>query len=274
MAIEPTIERPIPAPRPLPPRPLPPRPFAPDAAALSVNATLLERIDLTDSVARFVVRPDSGRPHVEPGQYLSLGIVTDGRLLQRPYSTATIPGARDSLEFLIRRVPEGALTPRLWSLRAGDRLLIGPPKGLFTRIVGDSRAHLLVATGTGLAPFVAMTEAMRREQPRPRVVLVHGVSRVAELAYRDRFERRSGSGELEYVPTVSRPADHANDGWTGRTGRAESVLEAVWAAARLSVTDTIVYLCGNPSMIAAASTILVRSGMPADAIRSEHYWPG
>ncbi|HEX2755394.1 MAG TPA: FAD-binding oxidoreductase [Candidatus Limnocylindrales bacterium] len=241
---------------------------------LAANARIVEREDLTDSIARFVVRPDGELARVEPGQYLTLGLVIDGRLLQRPYSTATAPGERDALEFLVRRVPGGAFTPHLWKLRAGDRLRIGRPKGMFTRIPGDLRTHLLVATGTGLAPFKAMVEASGREPVRPRTVLVHGVSRLAELAWRDRFERLAAANELDYVPTISRPADPANDGWTGRTGRAESVLDAVWTTAGLEASGTVAYLCGNPSMIAAAREILLGRALADDAIRSEHYWPG
>jgi len=269
VALGPTVERVLP-----PRRPLPPGPAGAGLPAVGDNARIVEREDLTDSVARFVIRPDGDLPRPEPGQYLTLGLVIDGRLLQRPYSTATAPGDRDALEFLIRRVPGGALTPHLWSLQAGDRLRVGRPKGLFTRIPGDLRTHLLVATGTGLAPFKAMVEAIQREPVRPRVVVVHGVSHVAELAWRDRFEGLTAASGLDYLATISRSADPANDGWTGRTGRAESVLDAVWTEAGLTSSGTVAYLCGNPSMIAAARETLLQRGLSDEAIRSEHYWPG
>ena len=133
-------------------------------------------------------------------------------MLQRPYSTATAAGVSDELEFLIRLVPTGTLTPILWDLGVGTRVRLGPPRGAFTRIPGDRRTHLFVATGTGLAPFVAMLRALNDESGPPRAVAIHGVASVAELAYRDRASKRwQPDGRLAYVPshlTAGRPVEH------------------------------------------------------------------
>lgn len=231
------------------------------------------REDLSHSVARFRIRPDDRLPPVEPGQYLALGLMLDGRVIQRPYSTATRAGVAEELEFLIRLVPGGTFTPLLWDLAVGDRLRIGRPKGSFTRIPGDGRTHLFVATGTGLAPFVAMVDTLLLESAPPGAVVIHGVAHVAELAYRERFERWEADGLVTYVPTISRPGDPANAGWTGRTGRIDAILDDICTAHDLAPRDTVVYLCGNPGMIAAGERILVGRGLPDDAIRSEHYWP-
>lgn len=237
------------------------------------NAVVAGREDLNASVARFSIRPDILQPPVEPGQYLTLGLVVDGRIIQRPYSSATRAGVQEELEFLVRRVPGGAFSPLLWNLAVGDRLHIGRPKGLFTRIPGDRRTHLFIATGTGLAPFVAMIGTLLLEPAPPRIVAIHGVSRVDELAYRARFERWEADGLVTYVPSVSRPADVSNAGWVGRTGRIDAMLDDVWASQRLTAHDTVAYLCGNPEMIAAGTPILEHRGLPEGAIRSEQYWP-
>lgn len=269
MPVDATIERPL-----LSLRPLPARVGSAHAPApVTENAAVDGREDLTPSVARFRIRADVGLPHVEPGQYLSLGLVVNGRLVLRPYSTSTGAGTQEALEFLIRHVPGGTFTPLLWDLAVGDRLFIGRPKGLFTRIPGDGRTHLFIATGTGLAPFVAMIETLLLEPAPPGVVVVHGVAHLAELAYRERFERWASAGLVEYVPSISRPADPSNSGWTGRTGRIDAILDDVWAAHGLTPDATVAYLCGNPEMIAAGTRILAGQRLPQDAIRSEHYWP-
>ncbi len=239
------------------------------------NATITERDDLTAGIARFRIRADGPLPLVEPGQYLTLGLVVDGRLIQRPYSTATeTRSARDrDLEFLIRLVPDGAFTPRLWSMAAGDRLRLGPPKGRFTRIAGDQRTHLFVATGTGLAPFVAMLAAMRRDPAAPPAVVVHGVSTTAELAYRARLDRWAADGRVVYEPAISRPDDPSNAGWSGRIGRVAAILDDVWTTHRLSPATAVAYFCGNPEMISAGERLLRDRGLSEAAIRSEHYWP-
>jgi ferredoxin-NADP reductase len=251
---------------------------------LEPNATLAARFDLTPTIARFAIRPDDGVPPYDPGQYFALGLTVDGRPLQRPYSTASARGTRDELEFLIRLVPGGAFTPRLWALPVGDRLRIGRPKGLFTLRSGDPRTHLFVSTGTGLAPFVSMvgtlvggtgqTTADARPAPAPRAVVVHGVSHVAELAYRGRLERLAASGiGVRYAPVVSRPAHPTNAGWTGLTGRLDAQLDELCEVHRLDPADSVAYLCGNPEMIVTAEQILAGRGFAREAIVSEQYWP-
>jgi ferredoxin-NADP reductase len=269
MTVEGTTRRLPLAIRPLPPLAGPARP----GRVLADNATITLRTDLTDAIARFVVRADERTPHIEPGQYLALGLPVGGRLVQRPYSTATSSGAHHDLEFLVRLVPGGAFTPHLWRRAPGDRLWLGRPKGLFTLIPDDPRTHLFVATGTGVAPFVAMVEALQARPDRPHAVVVHGVSHVAELAFRARFERWAAGGRVTYLPAISRPADPRNVGWVGRTGRLDAVIPAIVEAHGLDPAGTVAYLCGNPGMIAATERVLAGVGLPDAAIRSEHYWP-
>jgi ferredoxin--NADP+ reductase len=280
-----------PALRPLGPRPLGPftggEPVEPRPIRrreVTPNATLVSRVDLTASVARFVVRPDTGVPAFKPGQYFALGLEVDGALLQRPYSTASPAGTIEEVEFLIRRVGSGSFTPHLWNVARGARVWLGPPKGLFTLQPADERTHLFVSTGTGLAPFISMSEAVLRSGPdaadgpgngpatRPRIAVVHGVSYAAELAYRDRLEEWSATGRLSYVPTVSRPTDPANADWTGATGRTETLLDRVCDQLALDPHDTVAYICGNPEMIEAVAETLRGRGFPESAVIREHYW--
>lgn len=240
------------------------------------NATLIRRIDLTPSIARFVVRRDGVATHHVAGQYLALGIWADGRPLQRPYSTASPPTTFDELDFLIRRVPHGALTPRLWALPAGARLRVGQPKGLFTLDPRHERTALFVATGTGLAPIISMLAALLdgpSEARPPRMIVLHGVSYSAELAYRERLEDWAAThSELVYEPAISRPSDPLNAGWGGAVGHVDAMLDAAWQRHRLQPEGTVVYLCGNPEVIAAGARILIARGVRPDAIVAERYW--
>ena len=171
-------------------------------------------------------------------------------------------------------MPGGTLTPRLWAVRPGGRVRLGRPKGLFTLLADDPRTHLFVATGTGLAPFVSMLDCLLARPLPPRSVVVHGVARASELGYRGRLEPLASRGApVVYAPTVSRVHDPANAGWQGRTGRAEAILDDLLDDLHLAAGSTVAYLCGNPGMIAAAEAVLRRRGLPAEAIRSEHYWP-
>jgi ferredoxin--NADP+ reductase len=278
---------PLGPPGPLGPNPLGPLagdgPVAPRPARrreIAPNATLVDRIDLTPSVARFVVRPGGGVPPFSPGQYFALGLEIEGALLQRPYSTASPAGTTDELEFLIRRVGTGTFTPHLWKIPITGRVWLGLPKGLFTLRPGDERTHLFVSTGTGLAPFISMTESLLRADAgspngpdtRPRIAVVHGVSYVVELAYRDRLEALAARGRLSYIPTISRPADPSNDGWSGASGRTEAIIGRVCDELGLDPAATVAYICGNPEMIEATAQILRERGFREGAIVRENYW--
>jgi ferredoxin-NADP reductase len=241
------------------------------------NATLVGRDDLTDQVARFRVRPDDGpRPFV-PGQYFSLGLSVDGSLVQRPYSNAAVGGAAE-LEFLIRRVPGGRFTPALWATPVGTPVSLGRATGVFTLLPDDDRTHLFIATGTGLAPFLAMVGALGGRRHPPRAVVVHGVAHVAELAYRDRLTVLQAGGCVRYIPTISRPAEAQNAAWDGATGHATRVLPGLFeglrdtGTGRLDPGATVAYLCGNPGMIESASAVLAGRGFPPEAIVTERYW--
>jgi ferredoxin--NADP+ reductase len=236
------------------------------------NATLEAREDLTADVATLVVRPDEPVPGFRPGQYFAIGLPVDGRFVQRPYSTATASGPADRLEFLVRRVRGGELTPALWEVPVGGRLRLGPPKGLFTLDPEDSRTHLFVATGTGLAPFISMLATLGDRPRPPSSVIVHGVARAAELAYRDSLEvGRVGAARVRYEPTVSRPFDPDNARWQGRIGRVDVALASLVPELG-DPRDLVAYLCGSPGMIATAEYSLRSLGVARDAIVAERYW--
>ena len=256
-------------------RPLPaPRSARP--AVSGPDATIVERHDVSPSVVRLRVRPDAGVPAFEPGQYVALGLEMDGRLVQRPYSIASARGETDALELLVRLVPGGALTPHLWPLGPGARLRMGRPRGLFTESAGEARRPIYVATGTGIAPLVAMLETRLREREDGpadrRPVVVHGVARARDLAYHDRLAALAAMRRITYVPAVSRPGDAANAAWSGAVGRVDAVLQAVLDLARVDVGAAVAYLCGNPGMTDAATSVLLALGMAAEAVRTEAYW--
>ena len=243
------------------------------APALADNAVLVARELLSPTVARLVVRPDAGVGAFVAGQYLALGLRVDDRVVQRPYSTASDPAVAEAHEFLVRRVPDGALTPQLWALPVGSRVRLGPPKGAFTLVAGDQRPHLFVATGTGLAPVLGMLRTLARRPNPPRTILVHGAARAEDLVCRDEIAALTAGGlPMTYVPTVSRPDDPANRAWRGRTGRAETVLASVLRSADPPPGGLAAYLCGNPGMVAAAEIALLAGGVAPGDIHTERYW--
>jgi len=239
-------------------------------------ATLLERVDLTDSISSFRVRPDGTTHQFVPGQYVTIGLATEGRLVERPYSIASSARRLDAgYELYVRLVPGGALTPLLFRARVGDRVSVRRPKGRFTLREGDARTNLFVATGCGLAPFMSMLRTLDDDHDSRPSVVVHGVSYVDELGYRDELERWADDTRwsLTYIPTISRPREPRNERWSGRAGRVEAVLAGAIAELRLVPAHTVAYVCGNPEMTVAVERILLEAGLDGDAIHTERYWP-
>ncbi len=241
------------------------------------NATVVRRIDYTSDLARIWVKFDGVPTPFEAGQYMTIGVFADGKLWQRPYSVASAPreAGDTGYEMYVRLVPIIRFTTLLWRLPVGHPMRMIGPKGRFMLEPDDHRTHLFVSTGTGIAPFIAMIrDTMGAGAPRKTVVL-NGVSYVDELGYREELESLQASGgyPVTYVPTVSRPNDPRNAGWTGRTGRAEHVVIEVCRDLRLRPDRTVVYICGNPDMIINAESALMDHGFPEFHVKKELYWP-
>jgi len=240
------------------------------------NATLVRREDMSASLALFWVAFTGASVPFEPGQYLTIGVESAGKLVQRPYSVASSPRVADEgYEYYVRLVDGGLFTPLLWRLQPGHPMHQKGPKGKFVLQPEDDRIHVFISSGTGIAPFISMMKTLIAQgSPRPAVVL-HGVSFVEDLGYRELLEgwQRSGEYPCTYIPTVSRPVAAQNVGWSGRTGRVETVVNDVYDDLRLTPDDSIAYICGNPDMILAVEETLQGRGFPETQIKKELYWP-
>ena len=166
-----------------------------------------------DTLFSFKTTRDSGL-RFENGQFVMIGLELDGRSLTRAYSIAS-PNYEEHLEFFSIIVPNGPLTSRLQHLKVGDDLLVSrKPTG--TLVIHDLKPakHLyFLSTGTGLAPFISLIQDIEVYDRFEKVVLIHGVRHVNELAYADFIENELPNNEfigeevrdkLIYYPTVTR----------------------------------------------------------------------
>jgi ferredoxin/flavodoxin---NADP+ reductase len=214
-----------------------------------------------------------------PGQYATLGLEHDGKRTERPYSIVSSP-AEEEIEFFFELVPHGALTPLLYKLQSGDEVLMRKiPKGRFSLDTQSGRKnHLLISTVTGVAPFVSYVRTLSKDWKEGRfdgshnLFLLNGASRPWEFGYKE--ELAAFAQELpwfKYVPTVSRPWDHAD--WPGETGRADDILRKYADSWELDASNTVAYLCGHPEMIEHSKAILKRRGfVDKGAVKEEVYW--
>jgi len=248
-----------------------------DPEAPQYNARLVRREDMTESLAYFWVRFDGEPTPFEPGQYMTIGVMVEGRIVQRPYSVASPPivAGDEGYEFYVRLVQGGTFTPLLWQVPIGQAMRMIGPKGKFLLEPNDDRTHIFISSGTGNAPFVSMMRQMLADGSTRPVLFLNGVSYAHELGYRDIVEgwERTGEYPVRFVPTVSRPNDPANASWPGRTGRVETILAPVLDEMGLDASNSIAYICGNPDMILSAEETLLGRGYPPEQVKKELYWP-
>ncbi len=257
------------------------------------NATIVERIDFNENLARFRIRPDDGVPSFAPGQYVTLGLGNweprlEGtqpeevpekklrRVSQRAYSiscplvdelgnVATVDSV-DYLEFYITLVREAdaadkkppVLTPRLFNLSAGARIMVGK-KVTGHYVLGDVKPDdtvLMLGTGTGEAPHNAMAAKLLAAHHRGRVVNVTSVRYREDLAYSKEHEQLMKSHSqycyLAYTTREPENLDRQHPGYVGKQYLQQLFTSGDLAKAAgdpLDPAHTHVFLCGNPAMI-------------------------
>lgn len=214
------------------------------------------------------------------GQFIRLGIdAASGERISRAYSLVNAPGD-DLLETVIAEVPGGELSPQLNHLQAGDPVWISQPaSGFFTlHEVPDGDSLWMLATGTGIGPYLSI---LRTDQPWQRfrkVILVHGVRTQADLCYRDELLalQQSRPEQFIYQPALTR-----EPGPEALSGRIPALIDSgqLEHASGLPLNQSgQVMLCGNPAMIRDAREALASKGLRKHLRRApghitvEQYW--
>jgi ferredoxin--NADP+ reductase len=239
------------------------------------KAKIIFRKDHTEDLWSIRVRPEHPIAF-KPGQYATLGIEEDGKVVERSYSICSSPHEAE-VEFFFELVMRGRVTPPLYHRQVGDTVLMRRnAKGTFT-FDGRSghKQHLLVCTVTGVAPYVSMGRALAREARQGRhldakVVVLQAASRSWEFAYRDELEGLAHEFPwFSYIPVISRPWEDPE--WKGEVGRVEDILRKYIDEPRLEPHQTTVYLCGHPQMIENGKGVLRRRGFGRESIREEAF---
>ncbi|WP_291986483.1 ferredoxin--NADP reductase [Candidatus Accumulibacter sp. ACC007] len=202
-----------------------------------------------------------------PGEYARLGLTTDGGIVWRPFSMVSAI-ADDSLEFLAVLVPGGAFSGPLERLRVGDAIDVERSSFGFltTAQLATGRQLWMLATGTGIGPFVSIVRDAAVWLAFERLIVVHSVRRSAELAYREELDALAaddtsarGRARMIYLPVVTREA-----GATALSKRipellADGHLEEA-AGTPLRVEASRLMICGNPSMALTLRQLLSKRG--------------
>jgi ferredoxin--NADP+ reductase len=243
------------------------------------NATVTGKILITPDLMILRLRTDEPRKQFFAGQYTSIGIlgseprslnsvipiddISDDELICRPYSIASTDKDIQNFEFYISQVKSGQLTPRLFNLTQGSRMWID------TKILGifklnDTPANcdiVMIATGTGLAPYISFIRSHLREHKNCKIVIIHGSAYPWDLGYFSELELLNSTFDnFYYFPTLLK----ADKTWSGLKGYIEDHLFTGKLLSQTGVAidplKTHFFLCGNPKMVASVSNILAKSG--------------
>lgn len=241
-----------------------------------VSAIVTSRRDVSAELWIVRLRPEQKIAFL-PGQYATVGLEDGGRIIERPYSAASSP-REEELEFFLERVPGGHLTPHLYDVPVGGQVrVLRAAKGRFLFDYKSGHPHhFMVATVTGVAPFVSMLREFAARQAEGqavpfRIALLQAASVSSELGY---WEELSGYARrfewFHYIPAVSRV--WLDRSWSGEVGRVEDVARKHFDALGFSRAETTVYACGNPHMIENVQGLFERAGFPKESLKREIYW--
>lgn len=202
------------------------------------------------TASTFVLRLERQGLKFRAGQCVSLSVQGTG--VTREYTIYS--GEQDPyLDFLVKEVLGGVLSPMLKQCKSGDVLRL---RGPYSNFVLDTpqaagRKYLFIATGTGIAPFHACV----RSYADLDYTLLHGV-RTADECY-DRADYAGG----RYIACVSR--EQAGD-FHGRV--------TTYVREHPVDKQSHCYLCGNRAMIEEIYELLRAQGIPSDRIFSEVFF--
>ncbi|WP_329759769.1 ferredoxin--NADP reductase [Acinetobacter pittii] len=217
------------------------------------------------------------------GQFARIGLKVGEELVVRAYSVVSSP-FDETLEFFSIVVPDGAFTSNLQHLKVGDELYLEKiPYGYLTlaRYQQPLPHDLwLLATGTGLAPFLSMLQDFDTWSKYQKINLVYSVRTAAELAYVDRIQEIAetfgeGHNGFKFIPIITRdPSAPLHDRLPILIENGE--LEKS-AGIELNPATSHVMLCGNPQMVDDTKEALKRRGLTMNRrgegnIAVENYW--
>jgi ferredoxin/flavodoxin---NADP+ reductase len=221
----------------------------------------------TDTLFSFTTTRDASFRFLN-GQFTMIGIQVEGKPLLRAYSMVSA-NYEEHLEFFSIKVQNGPLTSRLQHLKVGDELLVNS-KAVGTLILQNllpGKTLYMLSTGTGMAPFMSVIKDPETYEQFDKVVLVHGVRHVAELAYHKLIETELPNneffgemvrGKLLYYPTVTREPFR-------NQGRVTTLLENGKLPADLGLppfdfAHDRVMICGSPEMLKDLKTMMLAKG--------------
>ncbi len=198
----------------------------------------------------------------ESGQFVRVALDIDGERVARPYSLVSTPDD-DYLEIYFNIVAEGPLTPKLAELEQGDEIFVTDKANGFLTVaeLPECKNLWMLATGTGVGPFLSILKGDKVWQRFDKVVLAYSVRDSSELSYQEKvleIEKQHGD-QFSFVPFVTREkvAGAMNQ-------RITASIEDASFEKRVGVSideNSHIMMCGNSAMISSVTEVLEKRGL-------------
>ncbi len=223
------------------------------------NAVFRKIENQSSTVRLFTVDLDSNM-EFKAGQFANLSFELDGHSYIKPYSIASSPYFKNSIQFSIKLVENGRATPKLWNLTEGAEVRIKGPLGVFG-VRGEKEKLVFIGTGTGVAPLRSMIQdEIFNKQTQKEILLIFGVRHEEDILFREEFEKLEVENpNFKFIKIVSRP----NDSWLGRIGHVQDNFDLI------DPLNSEFYICGLPLMFEGAKQKLLEMGVDGKSIFHE-----
>lgn len=233
------------------------------------DAKIVQIKDLTHNTKSFLLRLSNDKHFLyQAGQFVTLIAEIAGKDVRRAYSIAS-PPPRDEkhaeyIELIVKHVPGGAMTSYLFSLKEGSSIRLAGPFGKFILKEPIQEGDIFMATGSGIAPFMAMLRKVFRDHNPKQFYLFFGAKTQEEIIYAEELLTWNRIHDnFHFIPCLSEPVED----WDGETGYVQDKLHDYIKEFK----NKQAYLCGIPMMVSQARDRLMKLGMKEENIYRELY---
>lgn len=229
---------------------------------IKFSAKLIRKIQLNSDVYQFDFKWQELVPF-KAGQFLMIEVPDGDKKLTRAYSISSAPSQSDGFSFCVKILADGKASQYLIKMKEGDEAQFMGPFGHFV-LAESSKPILMIATGTGLAPFMGMLPSLFETNYAGQINLLFGVRHEEDLFYvKELMEMEKVHANFKATITLSQ----ASEAWAGARGRVSEYLNSI------DVENLQVYICGNGDMVKNVKDILESKGLPKADLHLEQFTP-
>lgn len=243
-----------------------------------VTGTVVESVHWTPIL--FSLKIEAAINPFKAGQFTSLALDVEGERIARPYTFVNTPGSH-AMEFFLYAATQGRLSNALVTLKTGDSVWVKQqPNGFFILDeIPQSKDLWMIATGTGIAPFMSILKSAEVWEKYKNVILVQAVRTKSDLLYQDSIDGIKSQHPQSFVHQVFVSRQEIKNSLPGRVTTAieNGDLERA-VGIEFSLEDSQIMLCGNPGMTKESLELLKARGFTKNRRRTpghlttENYW--